>query len=86
VTDCSNANGGIFLSVLVGGAAADVDRDHLTFTPRNMNFATHQLLVSTRNFGQNLKKIDPIFPILFVAVSRNQVIKLFTDVFYNFFE
>jgi hypothetical protein len=57
VSACSNQEEGVFLSVLIdnnnnnNNINTNVNRENLTYTPRNFNFASHNRFISTRNGG-----------------------------------
>jgi hypothetical protein len=68
VSACSNQEEGVFLSVLIdnnnnnnNNISTNVNRENLTYTPRNFNFASHNRFISTRNGGSKLENFFYIY-------------------------
>jgi hypothetical protein len=74
VSACSNQEEGVFLSVLIdnnnnnNNNNTNVNRENLTYTPRNFNFASHNRFISTRNGGTKFENFYAIYLLILMNV------------------
>ena len=72
VSACSNQEEGVFLSVLIdnnnnnnnNNINTNVNRENLTYTPRNFNFASHNRFISTRNGGKKFENFYTVYSLI----------------------